>query len=207
MPYKKLIRQKQHPYHVYLRSNNKNWFKIPLYIMWDITYECFMYALEKVPVDIHCFVLMGNHYHLLLTTPNKDLDQFMYYFNGMLSREIRKFSGAENHKFGSRYKWSIVDTESYLHNIYRYIYQNPVRAGLCDLCSDYPYTSLRYSPSRTRNLKIRVHVSYYKNRKFMESKFSIDSIQTIRKGLKKDKFSINPNTRVFIKNKLKEVCN
>jgi putative transposase len=206
MPYKKLIRQNQFPYHVYSRSNNKDWFKIPLYQMWDICYECLVYANEAIPVQIHSFVLMGNHYHLLVTTPNGDLDKFMYHFNGKLSREIRKYRGAENHKFGSRYKWTIVATPSYLHNIYRYIYQNPVRAGLCELCSDYPYSSLRFSPSQTFKLKIKVHISYFENREFMETNNGAEFLEIIRKGLRKNNFQIPAKTRKFIKDKFDETC-
>lgn len=206
MGYKKLIRQNHFPYHVYLRSNNKDWFKIPLYKLWDISYDCFEYALEKAPVHLHCFVLMGNHYHMLLTTPNNDLDQFMYHFNGRLSREIRKFSSAENHKFGSRYKWSIVETQSYLHNIYRYIYQNPVRAGLCQLCSDYPYSSLRFSPSQKRALKLKVHLSYYEYREFMEAGCGQELLGVIRRGLRKSRFEIPKKTRIFIQNEMNKEC-
>ena len=71
---KNLIRQNEFPYHVTIRTCNKNWFLIPMYQMWDICYDCLKLSLEKIPVNIHSFVLMNNHYHLLLTTPDSNID-------------------------------------------------------------------------------------------------------------------------------------
>ncbi|MDH5415359.1 MAG: transposase, partial [Flavobacteriaceae bacterium] len=125
MARKQLIRQNQYPYHVYIRSNNKDWFQIPMYRMWDICYECLVYANDKCPVEIHSFVLMANHYHMLITTPNEDLDKFMEFFNRRLSQKINSISEQKNHKFANGYKWTIINSQNYLYTVYRYIYQNP----------------------------------------------------------------------------------
>lgn len=202
MPRRKLIRQNQFPYHVTIRSNNKEWFKIPLYEMWELCYECLLYAQEKAQTNIHSFVLMSNHYHLLISTPQSNLDKFMEAFNKRLSHSIKRFNGAENHKFANRYKWSIIESYNYLINVYRYIYQNPVRAGLCKLCLDYPYSSLRFSPMQTRKLGITVHIDYFKYRSMMDSHQSNEINETIRKGLKKEKFAVSSRSRTYVKNVL-----
>jgi len=205
MPRRNLIRQSQFPYHVFIRTNNKDWFKIPLYRMWEICFKCLSYAKDKVPVEIHCFVLMGNHYHLLVTTPNGDIDKFMKHFNQRLSQKIKSFSGAENHKFANRYKWTIVDNKPYLFNIYRYIYQNPIRASLCELCIDYPYSSLRFSQIQKRSLKIKVHIDYFHARAWMEQRNGSEFDNEIRKGLKKKVFKTSRDTRVEISKRLKSI--
>jgi len=204
MARRNLIRQSSFPYHVYIRSNNKDWFRIPLYQMWELTLESLSYAQSKSPVDLHCFVLMSNHYHLLLTTPNSDIDKFMQNFNRNLSNRIKRISGAENHKFANRYKWTIVDSKNYLWNIYRYIYQNPIRAKLCKICIDYPYSSLRLSPMQRMKLNFKVHISYFKNREFMENVFCAETVSVIKKSLKKERFELSQKDRKFVRMKLKE---
>lgn len=202
MPRKNLIRQNEFPYHVTIRTINKNWFFIPMYKMWELCYECLSYALGNARVEIHCFVLMGNHYHLLVTTPQSNLDKFMEYFNKQLSSKIKQHSGAENHKFANRYHWTIIDSRSYLFNVYRYIYQNPIHANLCDLCIDYPYSSLRFSPAQIRKLGIRVHISYFKYREWMEKRNDCELNEHIRIALKKNKFRISPRAGKLVNQKL-----
>lgn len=199
MPRRKLIRQNKYPYHAYIRTSNKSWFDIPLYEVWEICYNSLLIAHEIVPVEIHVFVLMSNHYHLILSTPDSNIDKFMEYFNKTLSNRIKRYSGAENHKFANRYKWTIIDSKAYLFNIYRYLYQNPVRANLCKKCLDYPYTSLRFSPMQKRKLKIKVHIDYFKFREWMDQLNGGELNSTIKKGLAKKYFALSNQTRVQIK--------
>jgi putative transposase len=205
MPRRKLLQQGLFPYHVTIRSNNKDWFKIPLFEMWELSYECLLHAHKKVPVKIHCFVLMNNHYHLLVTSPNSDLPRFMEYFNRRLSQRIRMSSGARNHKFANRYAATVVDSKAYLYSVYRYIYQNPVRAKLCQQCIDYPYTSLRFSQMQIKKLELTVHVDYFQHRKWMEYRSGGELEQAIRNCLKRPVFKITSATRRFIRNKIEEV--
>lgn len=203
MPRKNLIRQNQFPYHVYIRTTNKDWFTIPLSRMWELCFECLLYALEKETVIINAFVLMANHYHLLVTTPECNLDKFMEHFNRRLSKEINKEARMMNHKFANRYKWTIVGSKSYLFNIYRYIYQNPVRVNLCHLCIDYPYSSLRFSPEQIRKLRLKVHMDYFTHRVWMEQRHGSELENTIRIGLNKPHFKYNKNSRSQIQNILR----
>ena len=108
MPKKKLIRQGDFPYHVTTRNNNRDWFSIPMNEVWHICKESLIYAQEKEKVQINCFVLMSNHYHLLLTTPDENIDRFMMHFNWRISYLISLRTSRINHKFSNRYKWSIV---------------------------------------------------------------------------------------------------
>jgi putative transposase len=124
MARRKLIRQSDFPYHINTRTNNKTWFNIPIFEVWDSCKESLVYAQSKKSAVIHCFVLMGNHYHVLITTPDNNIDEFMMFFNMKLSKLINQKSRVINHKFSNRYKWSIIDNEGYLLNAYRYIYQN-----------------------------------------------------------------------------------
>lgn len=197
MPRKNLIRQDLYPYHVFSRSNNKDWFQIPLSLMWEICLSCLEYAQNREEAQLHCFVLMSNHYHLLLTTPQMNLDRFMQAFNRQLSKFINLQSGVINHKFANRYKWTIVSDQNYLHNIYRYIYQNPVRANLSNKCVDYPYSSLQLSRSQIHKLKFKIHLDYRKYKNWFERYYGSDFDNVIRKGLKKAKFKVSCDERKY----------
>lgn len=188
MPRKKLIRQNKFPYHVTTRTNNKDWFCIPIYEVWDLCKESLIYAQKNRMTNIHCFVLMSNHYHLLLSTPNEDIDQFMMYFNAKLSRLISKRSGVVNHKFSNRYSWSIVDDRNYLINVYRYIYQNPVRAKVVDSCSSYPYSSLHFTRYEAKLLSYKPHFNYFDSKAWFEKRFGDEFEKTIRHALRRDYF-------------------
>jgi len=152
MPRKKLIRTDQFPYHICTRSNNKDWFNLSLDRVWEITQRGLAYANKLNPVEIHAFVLMNNHYHLLVTTPNADIDCFMRTFNKYISEQINIYSGAINYKFGGPYNWSIVSKRQYLFNVYRYVFRNPVKAGMTQTCEEYPFSSLQVASLKTPGL-------------------------------------------------------
>ncbi|OUR99974.1 hypothetical protein A9Q84_02780 [Halobacteriovorax marinus] len=200
MTRRKLIRQNKFPYHVTSRTNNKCWFGIPLYAVWDFSIESLKYAIEKVPVEIHCFVLMGNHYHLLLSTPGEDIDQFMRFFNSKLAKLISKKSKTINHRFSNRYKWSIVDNSNYLLNVYRYIYQNPVRAQIIDTCKRYPFSSLNFTDEVSRVLNHRPHINYFEEKEWIEKLCGDDFDSILRKSLKKERFMASNNISTFHRN-------
>lgn len=144
MPRKMLIRSADLPYHVTIRCNNREWFDLPMRRVWEICLYSISRANFKRPVNIEAFVLMANHYHLLLYTPNGDLDKFMQIFNTCLSHFLRIETNRINRIFGDRYKWSLVTEQRYYQNVVRYVFQNPIRAGLVSLCQEYPFSSLHY---------------------------------------------------------------
>lgn len=202
MPRRNLIRQREFPYHVITRTNDRQWFPLPMYQVWDLCKEAFVYAQSKCSVEINCFILMSNHYHLILTTPNEDIDKFMRFFNSHLSRSIAKYSGKTNHKFSNRYRWSIINNENYLKNVYRYIYQNPVRAQITESCGDYPYSSLYFTSFEAQKIKFRPHFHYANEVSFFERRFGSNTLGVLRKALKHPVFKIASKASKFEKQEL-----
>ncbi|CAM9862843.1 unnamed protein product [Chrysoparadoxa australica] len=143
MPRKNLIRTNEHPYHVTIRCNNKEWFDLPLKEVWRICLQSLGKAKKKNKVNIQAFVLMGNHYHLMIWTPESNLDSFMWDFNSEISREIRSITGRINRIFGDRYRWSLITTSRYQDQALKYIYQNPIRANIVEKCEDYEFSTLK----------------------------------------------------------------
>lgn len=142
MPRKRLIRTHRYPYHVTTRSNNQEWFYIPMDEVWKYAKAVLFDGAQRYNVKIDAFVLMSNHYHLCIYTPDANIDRFMQFFNKRLGQRISRHASRINRIFGAPYKWSLIQNDHYYSNVIRYIYQNPLRAGLCVRCEDYPYSDL-----------------------------------------------------------------
>ncbi|MES2801512.1 MAG: transposase [Bdellovibrionota bacterium] len=148
MPRKHLIRTCDFPYHVTARSNNKDFFYLHMDTLWDIFMESMTEAEKHFNCQFHAFVLMSNHYHLLVSTPNSNLDLVMNYLQREIARKANKISSRINHFFGGPYKWSLICEESYYWNALKYIFRNPIRAGLCDNVLSYQFSSLNSQPKK-----------------------------------------------------------
>ena len=103
-------------------------------------------------LKIAAFVLMDNHFHLLLLTPNEPINRVMYFFMKNVTMDIQKYSGRINKIFGGKYKGCLITEESYLFNVYKYIYRNPVRAGLSKRIEDYRYSTWKNSELNVETL-------------------------------------------------------
>ena len=138
-----LLRSDQHPYHVTARCNNQDFFPIPLSETWKIMVHELWRAEKDFAIQVHAFVLMGNHFHLLCHTPKSNLDQAMHAFQRNSAVRILHRANKKNHLWGARYRWSLIANQGYYYQAYRYIYQNPVRAELTARVEEYPYSTLR----------------------------------------------------------------
>jgi REP-associated tyrosine transposase len=78
-------------------------------------------------LKLHAYVLMRNHYHLLLETPAGNLARAMRQLNGVYTQDFNRRHGRVGHVFQGRYKAILVDKDSYLLELSRYIHLNPVR--------------------------------------------------------------------------------
>ncbi|MBK9323146.1 MAG: transposase [Bdellovibrionaceae bacterium] len=143
MPKKKIIRNSDFPYHISARSNNREWFSIPISEVWKIFADYLYFISFAYRVEIHAFVLMSNHYHLLARTPEGNLDQAMLYLQRETSRWLARESGRINHVFGGPYHSSLIQDINHYNNVYKYILRNPIGVGLANKVEEYPYSSLR----------------------------------------------------------------
>lgn len=144
MPRKNLLRVRNLPYHVTTRSLKQEFFKLPLNEVWEILQTSLKEAHELHPIQLVSVVLMSNHYHMILLTPDYNLDQFMYEFNKRMAIKIITKTKQTHSVFGGRYKWSVIRSKNYFYNCYRYVYQNPIRAKIVDRVEDYPFSSIYY---------------------------------------------------------------
>lgn len=141
MPRKPLVRQSFFPYSVTARSNNRDWFKIPLEKCWRIFEDVIIETTKRYGFETHCFVLMANHFHWLISTPQENIDEGMRYFMTETSRRLARASGRINRIYGARYKSTMIELPEYYANTVRYFYQNPVRAGVTVRVEDYQWST------------------------------------------------------------------
>ena len=100
-------------------------------------------AQEKYGYLLHCYVLMTNHYHLIIETPRANLSSVMHYINSSYTNYINIKKRRSGHLFQGRYKAILIDRDSYLLELSRYLHLNPVRAKMVERPEDYPYSSYR----------------------------------------------------------------
>lgn len=91
----------------------------------------------------HAYCLMSNHYHLLIETREPTLAKGMRQLNGVFTQRSNRRHRRVGHVFQGRYKAILVQKESYLLELARYVVLNPVRAGLVRSARDWPWSSYR----------------------------------------------------------------
>lgn len=127
-------------YHITARGNERN----SIYREeWD--YQKFLEILselqQRYDVLIHGYVLMGNHYHLLIETPKGNITKVMHYLNATYTGYFNKKYRRDGHLFQGRYKGLLIEKERYLLSVSRYIHLNPVRAGMSGRPEGYRWSS------------------------------------------------------------------
>jgi REP element-mobilizing transposase RayT len=89
----------------------------------------------------HAWCLMDNHYHIVIETIEGNLSQGMRQLNGVYTQQSNRKHGLFGHLFQGRYKAILVEKESYLLELSRYVVLNPVRAGMVKNIDDWPWSS------------------------------------------------------------------
>ncbi len=148
------------PQHVIQRGNNR----CPIFIA-DEDYGCFRHYLAEACLrhgcQIHAYVLMTNHIHLLITPDKADSiskvmqsvgRRYVQYFNFTYQRTGTLWEG--------RYKATLIDTENYLLTCARYIELNPVRANMVSHPGEYRWSSYRANATGMQDNLVNPHTLY-----------------------------------------------
>ena len=94
---------------------------------------------------VHAYCQMSNHFHLMIETVEGNLSQGMRQLNAFYSQEFNRQHGFVGHVFQGRHKAILVQKESYLLELARYVVLNPVRAGVVDDPKDWPWGSYNFT--------------------------------------------------------------
>ena len=129
------------PQHIIHRGHNRQYI-----FRTTADFEMYLTKLEywsnSFEVELHAWVLMSNHIHLLVT-PHSDesISEMMKRVAGSYSRYFNKRYGLTGSLWEGRYKNVPIVNQSHLEQIKSYIEQNPVRAGICSEVADYRWSS------------------------------------------------------------------
>ncbi len=107
--------------------------------------ECLFEAGARMGWRLHAYVLMRNHYHLALETPQANLVEGMHWLQSTFATRFNRFRQERGHLFQGRYQALVVEPGDALRRVVDYIHLNPVRAGLVavDQLADFRWSSLR----------------------------------------------------------------
>ena len=150
------------PQHVIQRGNNRQ----PIFVTtrdYEFYLEKLMDAANEHECEIHAYVLMTNHVHLLVSPARiESLGKMMQ----MLGRYYVQYFNYTHQRTGTlwegRYKSSLISSEQYLLRCMRYIELNPLRAGMVTEPSDYHWSSYRHNALGKVDLLIQPHLEYCK---------------------------------------------
>ena len=98
-------------------------------------------TVEMWKVRVAAYCLLPNHYHVLIQTPEGNLSRCMRHLNGVYTQRFNRSYHCDGPLFRGRYKSILVDADSYLLELVRYIHRNPVEAAMVDGLHKYPWSS------------------------------------------------------------------
>lgn len=130
-------------YHIYQRGNNKE------YIFENPKHKAFFIKQIKeynklYDFQLLAYVIMNNHYHLLIKANKTSISEIMFSINNVLGKYLNRELKRTGHIFEDRFKSKLVDDEAYLIWLLRYIHRNPIRANLSKTPDEYRWSSHNY---------------------------------------------------------------
>lgn len=117
-------------YHVTNRCYNDEFRLLPGPIVNMFVASCLAMAARRYGVQVVNFMVMGNHFHLLLQVPFANLNRFMEYFQKELSHRLNRLRGRRHSNFPERYTNEEVGSARDFLRVFARIMTNPQRAGL-----------------------------------------------------------------------------
>ena len=100
-------------------------------------------AVDRFNWLCHAYCLMTNHYHLLIETVDPSLSRGMRHLNGVYTQAFNRCHKSSGHLLQGRYKAILVEKDSHLLELARYVVLNPVRARMVRACKDWRWSSYR----------------------------------------------------------------
>jgi len=150
-----------YPHHVIQRGNNRQ----PIVLDEadrKMIYSLWLEESQRHKVAENAYVLLDNHFHMLLTPPSEEAMSLMMQSVGR--SYVRYFNKRHNRSgtlWEGRYKSSVVDSEAYLLTCMSYIDLNPVRAGVAESAADFNWSSYKHLIGQKIDKLVTPHALYW----------------------------------------------
>ena len=129
-------------HHITSRGNERR----PIFVD-DRDREMFLHYLGQAIIrfgwSVTAYVLMTNHFHLVVQTPEPNLSRGMQWLNTAYVVWFNRRHERSGHLYGGRFKAFLIEKESYFTTVLRYVVLNPVRANIVMRPEDYRWSSYR----------------------------------------------------------------
>jgi putative transposase len=152
MPRKQRIEYPGAVYHVISRGNYRK--ELFLKEKTGESFEkCLFETVDRCGWQVHAYVIMSNHYHLVVETPEPNLVAGMKWLQSTFATRFNRFRKERGHVFQGRYKAILVGEGRPLLGLIDYVHLNPVRAGICPLAALKEYGLSSYSKYFKRKVR------------------------------------------------------
>jgi REP element-mobilizing transposase RayT len=129
-------------YHVMSRGDNKQGIFLNDHDR-ERFFDIYSDIVDRLGWATFAWCLMGNHFHLVVETPDPNLSEGMRLLNGIYTQYFNKNHGRVGHLFQGRFRSIVVEKNRYLLELIRYVVLNPVRSGRIDAPGDWRWSSYR----------------------------------------------------------------
>ncbi len=151
-------------------------------------------GVERYGHQIHAFCFMDNHLHLAVQVAETSLSKIIQNLSFRYTRWVNKGQGRVGHLFQDRYKAILVDAETYLLELVRYIHLNPLRARLVDAPVAYPRSGHRAHLGQEEipwlttdwvlgQLTTRLPTAWYRYARFVSEETAEDRREDFHRGV------------------------
>lgn len=132
--------------------------------------------VDKFNLEIHCYCLMDNHYHLLTRTNEKKISDALQYLQSQYAQFYNKNMDREGQLFRGRYKSILVDSDEYLLQLSKYIHLNPTAANMVKSPGDHEWSSYGF------------YINQNTTPEWLSTQFILDYFQKKRPNVKYQEF-------------------
>ena len=167
-------------------------------------------------LEVHAFLLMPNHFHLIATFAGAPIDVVMKEVIGSSTRIINTRCRRWGRIFGGRYNWSLIREPLYFAHALKYVYRNPVKAGLCEAVGDYEFSTFAgliglrnlpvpiLQPREGINSLLPEAGDFVGLERWLNQQHRAEENEAIRVGLRKREFEVGVRQSVRRKVKLEK---
>jgi putative transposase len=149
-----------HPHHVIQRGNNR----VQIFASTEdllVFKDCVQSALRRTGCQIHAYVFMTNHLHLLMSQPQAgNIGKALQSVGGRYVRYFNDRFGRTGTLWEGRYRATVISSDEYLFTCSRYIEENPVRAGMVTEPAAYRWSSFAANALGAEDPLVTPHERY-----------------------------------------------